>query len=295
MAWLLVGAGVGKREQSSDFQKHLFSNHNVLTYTAATKHAVSIANPCIAGVYLERENLTGLISTFTVASAIRRRPPSSTSLSQPPITSSGQAVSPYAPQLPPPPLISPGGPPRPGSAGTSRPLPPPPLSDLPYHSSPIASSSTLATSGPTYASISQSPAQGLPSLPPPSSMTSPVKTHRSSIMSSAKSSLPPIPPRGGTPSSASSPYADNGTMSAGRTGASSPPPPPSGQPSTQSTRQQQTVSQTPSNNSGSNGGYRPLNVRDALTYLDQVKVQFSSQPDVYNRFLDIMKDFKSQS
>ncbi|KAL0094572.1 Sin3 family co-repressor-domain-containing protein [Phycomyces blakesleeanus] len=42
-------------------------------------------------------------------------------------------------------------------------------------------------------------------------------------------------------------------------------------------------------------GYRPLNVRDALTYLDQVKVQFSDQPDVYNRFLDIMKDFKSQS
>jgi paired amphipathic helix protein Sin3a len=42
-------------------------------------------------------------------------------------------------------------------------------------------------------------------------------------------------------------------------------------------------------------GYRPLNVRDALTYLDQVKVRFSDQPDVYNRFLDIMKDFKSQA
>ncbi|KAI9009400.1 hypothetical protein CLU79DRAFT_775003 [Phycomyces nitens] len=41
--------------------------------------------------------------------------------------------------------------------------------------------------------------------------------------------------------------------------------------------------------------YRPLNVRDALTYLDLVKVRFSDQPDVYNRFLDIMKDFKSQS
>ncbi|UKZ75308.1 hypothetical protein TrVFT333_002986 [Trichoderma virens FT-333] len=34
---------------------------------------------------------------------------------------------------------------------------------------------------------------------------------------------------------------------------------------------------------------------DALTYLDQVKVQFHDQPDVYNRFLDIMKDFKSQA
>lgn len=41
--------------------------------------------------------------------------------------------------------------------------------------------------------------------------------------------------------------------------------------------------------------YRPLNVKDALTYLDQVKFQFSDQPDVYNRFLDIMKDFKSQA
>ena len=36
-------------------------------------------------------------------------------------------------------------------------------------------------------------------------------------------------------------------------------------------------------------------VQDALSYLDQVKVQFVEQPDVYNRFLDIMKDFKSQA
>ncbi|KIK97291.1 hypothetical protein PAXRUDRAFT_825100 [Paxillus rubicundulus Ve08.2h10] len=39
---------------------------------------------------------------------------------------------------------------------------------------------------------------------------------------------------------------------------------------------------------------RPLNVADALGYLDAVKVQFQDQPDVYNHFLDIMKDFKSQ-
>jgi hypothetical protein len=39
---------------------------------------------------------------------------------------------------------------------------------------------------------------------------------------------------------------------------------------------------------------RPLNVTDALSYLDAVKVQFQDQPDVYNKFLDIMKDFKSQ-
>jgi paired amphipathic helix protein Sin3a len=42
-------------------------------------------------------------------------------------------------------------------------------------------------------------------------------------------------------------------------------------------------------------GARPLNVKDALSYLELVKVKFSDQPDVYNQFLDIMKDFKSQS
>ena len=42
------------------------------------------------------------------------------------------------------------------------------------------------------------------------------------------------------------------------------------------------------------GGERPLNVSDALSYLDSVKLQFAEQPEVYNKFLDIMKDFKSQ-
>ncbi|KAG6919038.1 hypothetical protein DXG01_009748 [Tephrocybe rancida] len=39
---------------------------------------------------------------------------------------------------------------------------------------------------------------------------------------------------------------------------------------------------------------RALNVTDALSYLDAVKVQFQDKPEVYNRFLDIMKDFKGQ-
>lgn len=38
---------------------------------------------------------------------------------------------------------------------------------------------------------------------------------------------------------------------------------------------------------------RQLNVTDALSYLDIVKTQFANQPNVYNQFLDIMKDFKS--
>lgn len=39
---------------------------------------------------------------------------------------------------------------------------------------------------------------------------------------------------------------------------------------------------------------RPLNVTDALSYLDAVKAQFHDQPDVYNYFLDIMKEFKNE-
>ncbi|UYV75247.1 SIN3A [Cordylochernes scorpioides] len=42
-------------------------------------------------------------------------------------------------------------------------------------------------------------------------------------------------------------------------------------------------------------GLQRLKVEDALTYLDQVKLKFISQPQVYNDFLDIMKEFKSQS
>uniref|UniRef100_A0AAY4E457 Paired amphipathic helix protein Sin3b n=1 Tax=Denticeps clupeoides TaxID=299321 RepID=A0AAY4E457_9TELE len=36
-------------------------------------------------------------------------------------------------------------------------------------------------------------------------------------------------------------------------------------------------------------------VEDALSYLDQVKIRFGSDPGIYNKFLDIMKEFKSQS
>jgi len=41
--------------------------------------------------------------------------------------------------------------------------------------------------------------------------------------------------------------------------------------------------------------FQRLKVEDALSYLDQVKLQFSGHPQVYNDFLDIMKEFKSQS
>uniref|UniRef100_A0A8C2AK74 Paired amphipathic helix protein Sin3b n=1 Tax=Cyprinus carpio TaxID=7962 RepID=A0A8C2AK74_CYPCA len=38
-----------------------------------------------------------------------------------------------------------------------------------------------------------------------------------------------------------------------------------------------------------------FSVEDALSYLDQVKIRFGNDPGIYNKFLDIMKEFKSQS
>lgn len=62
---------------------------------------------------------------------------------------------------------------------------------------------------------------------------------------------------------------------------------------------QPAMPQGPANAQTANGaaanlgpGQQPI-LNDALSYLDQVKVQFNDHPDVYNRFLDIMKDFKS--
>ncbi|KAJ2057390.1 hypothetical protein GGI17_005671 [Coemansia sp. S146] len=40
---------------------------------------------------------------------------------------------------------------------------------------------------------------------------------------------------------------------------------------------------------------RQLNVSDALSYLDLVKSQFQASPEVYNQFLEIMKEFKSHA
>ncbi|CCM06074.1 uncharacterized protein FIBRA_08321 [Fibroporia radiculosa] len=39
---------------------------------------------------------------------------------------------------------------------------------------------------------------------------------------------------------------------------------------------------------------RPLKITDALEYLDSIKLKFQDRPDLYNKFLDIMKDFRSQ-
>ena len=56
-----------------------------------------------------------------------------------------------------------------------------------------------------------------------------------------------------------------------------------------------TVTVQPGNQMSANAAYQRLKVEDALSYLDQVKMQFNDQPQVYNQFLDIMKEFKTQN
>lgn len=61
-----------------------------------------------------------------------------------------------------------------------------------------------------------------------------------------------------------------------------------------------TPASTPGNIAGGQSAagqekFQRLKVEDALSYLDQVKYKFGNQPQVYNDFLDIMKEFKSQS
>ena len=41
--------------------------------------------------------------------------------------------------------------------------------------------------------------------------------------------------------------------------------------------------------------FQTLNVGASLSYLDKVKYKFPNQPELYDKFMDIMKEFKSQS
>ncbi|KAJ3094926.1 Transcriptional regulatory protein sin3 [Phlyctochytrium planicorne] len=124
--------------------------------------------------------------------------------------------------------------------------------------------------------MSQPPSNGMMqgSQPPPSHTPHPV--HHSSMGHMQHSSTipaagpPPAPPHHSMGSGAAAPISQSpATVTVT---ASGPPPP-----------------------AGSYDQSRPLNVKDALTYLDQVKIQFQDYPMVYNQFLDIMKDFKSQA
>ena len=43
-----------------------------------------------------------------------------------------------------------------------------------------------------------------------------------------------------------------------------------------------------------NGPVKGLMVEKALAYLDKIKLKFHDRPEIYNRFLDIMKEFQTQ-
>ncbi|OBZ68377.1 Paired amphipathic helix protein pst1 [Grifola frondosa] len=88
---------------------------------------------------------------------------------------------------------------------------------------------------------------------------------------SNKSSRDPSPSGARSPRKTPHPMSPPGGMMVGAEGASGTPP-----------------------TAGNPDSGRALNVTDALSYLDAVKMQFQDKPDVYNHFLDIMKDFKSQ-
>ncbi|CAO3597100.1 unnamed protein product [Absidia cylindrospora] len=262
------------------------------------------------------------------SSSSSQPPPAPPPFQQP----SSSSASPFSHHLPPPPLPSSNGPSSGQSLSLPPPhlLDRPYQGNGPMRS-PLNLSSGNNTSSSHYAlsdnSNTSSPSLGSGGghahpLPSPNSF---VSTEHSSNLSS-KPILPPLP----TAVRAHSPYEDHSSTSS--LPLPPPPPPPQQQQEQQQQHQQQhqqhqhqhqqqqqqqqqhkehhhrrSVTRTPPpppiqqqqedspTDPSTAGGYRPLNVRDALTYLDQVKVRFSDQPDVYNRFLDIMKDFKSQA
>ncbi|KAI8379519.1 uncharacterized protein BYT42DRAFT_329822 [Radiomyces spectabilis] len=159
-------------------------------------------------------------------------------------------------------------------------LPPPRVNEMPFPPTLRSPPTSTAFAGPTPPS-----APSLHSVSPASSLPPGVDTNNPAI--AHKPVLPPIPSSRGT----ASPFSDHAKPPASMSHATSSPPPPPPSTANAAGASQSQTSQQPAGASA----YRPLNVRDALTYLDQVKVQFADQPDVYNRFLDIMKDFKSQT
>lgn len=114
--------------------------------------------------------------------------------------------------------------------------------------------------------------------------------------------VPQPPPQQQQPQQTSNNYSNSaaGLVTANMGRPSGTPPPPAMHMKSHYNDQHENVTTAPTTTtelspSSPNSSYRPLNVIDALAYLDQVKGRFSDKPNVYNKFLDIMKDFKSQS
>ncbi|KAG0224512.1 Transcriptional regulatory protein sin3 [Actinomortierella wolfii] len=199
---------------------------------------------------------------------------SSPSVSMPPHSS----ASPYAHHLPPV-VNAPGGPDS-HPAGQAGPLPPPPMSVSSMMAGPRSVPPMNTSRPPTSPSLSN---PGHPSQPP----------HHQGHPGHPPHQGPP-PPSNNPPPNAG-PGAGPGTGGPGGPGGPPPPGPPAIAPNGPPPSGPSSGGPPPPSPSPSASNYRPLNVKDALSYLDQVKVQFQEHPDVYNRFLDIMKDFKSQN
>ncbi|KAI0275262.1 hypothetical protein BC834DRAFT_840132 [Gloeopeniophorella convolvens] len=124
------------------------------------------------------------------------------------------------------------------------------------------------------AQLGRRPAADAPVAGPPS----PVRGEGGAVPPEAPARARPLAPAAADTTTPAPSYKLRGSTKPEPVVAPAPPPPP--QPQLQ-------------DESGAGPGSRPLNVTDALSYLDAVKVQFHDKPDVYNHFLDIMKTLRA--
>ena len=114
------------------------------------------------------------------------------------------------------------------------------------------------------------------------------------IRTISAANLPTVPHAAATAAAAAAAGVQQ-AVNVATTTAPPPPPPPAVGNSVAPTPQPPPATPSSGGGSGGNAQFQRLKVEDALSYLDQVKYKFGNQPQVYNDFLDIMKEFKSQS
>lgn len=54
-----------------------------------------------------------------------------------------------------------------------------------------------------------------------------------------------------------------------------------------------TTSSNPPSNTSTNSSTQSMQLNDAFAYLDRVRAEFADQPEIYNKFLQVMREFKS--
>ena len=54
-----------------------------------------------------------------------------------------------------------------------------------------------------------------------------------------------------------------------------------------------TASSSNISSSGSASTTQSMQLNDAFAYLDRVRAEFADQPEIYNKFLQVMREFKS--